>query len=897
MHNYQQSKNATLKELQVDESKGLSTTEADLRLQKYGQNKLDVAKKISVLKIFIDQFKDILIVVLIFAASISLGLAFIEDESFVEPLLIYGIVVAIAIIGFFNEYKAERTIEALKKLVGQTTQVRRDGKVIKIEASELVPGDIVILEEGQKVPADIRLITANVLQVNEASLTGESVPTTKNTDVIKKEVALGDRSNMIFSGTVITTGSGEGVVTDTGLQTELGKIANLVNDVEQEETPMQVKLDQLGRKIGSIVVVVCMAVFLVIYLSNPDADHADGLKRVVFAFTAAVALAVAAIPEGLAFVVRISLALGARRMAAKNALVRRLSAVEALGSTNIICSDKTGTLTRGEMTVRKLWVSNQELDVGGSGYSFDGKISGVSAKNSHAVNRLLSIGLFCNNSTVTSSGEVTGDPTEAALIVASHKHSLPQDTLDMVNMRDSEIPFSSDRKMMSTIHKNSGKYIVSTKGAADVVLQNCTHILVGTKKVKLTPKLKKEVSQQNQYFASQALRVLGFAYKETSKKPSIKDAEKNLTFVGLQAMMDPPRESVKNVMHAVQAQAGMRVVMITGDHIETAKAVAREIGIEGLAIEGSEIDKLSEDEFNQVVESTSVYARVNPEHKIRIVQALKSHGYQVAMTGDGVNDAPAIKAADIGIAMGITGTDATKEAADLILLDDEFTTIIDAIEEGRGIFDNVRKFVNYLLSANVAEVISVLGGVLAFGKLIMSAAQLLFINIVTDGLPAVALGSDPAEKGIMNHKPQHYQGSIINQRIWFEIGIFGILMSAILLSHFWYVSEVKGDFARAVSVAFVSMVVYELVRLVGIRTDYKIKWFSNPWLSVAMLGSMLLLLAVIYTPVLANIFSVGPILAADWGIIAIGSLALYIFMKIMDTYLDHKVGDRAAKLF
>ena len=774
----------------------------------------------------------------------------------------------------------------MKKLVGHNAKVRREGKVEEVSAEQLVPGDVVLLEEGMKVPADLRLYSVKNLKANEASLTGESVPVDKNTFVVSKAAALGDQKNMVFSGTIIADGTAEGVVVATGQSTEIGKIAGMVSDVEEDLTPMQKKLDDLGKKIGAIILGISIFVFIVIFFLDRDLFSEGLVERLVLAFTVAVALAVAAIPEGLAFVVRISLAFGARRMASNNALVRKLTAVEALGSTDVICSDKTGTLTRGEMTVRSVWFDRKSFEVSGSGYETSGKFtSGKKAVDGKALVPLLRIGLLNNNAQLKGKG-VQGDPTEGALIVSAAKAGIAQDEQNAKYPRVDEIPFSSSRKMMTTVHKTKKGHLVAVKGAPDVLLKNCDRVYYGGRVHKLTKRLRDDILAANSAMAKEALRVLGFAYKEQSAKPSDKAAESKLIFLGLQGMMDPPRVEVKNVMHRVHAEAGMRVIMITGDYIDTAKAVAEEIGIKGEAISGVELDELSQEEFEQRAERISVYARVNPEHKIRIVQALKKHGHQVAMTGDGVNDAPAIKAADIGIAMGITGTDAAKEAADLILLDDQFLTIIGAIEEGRGIFDNVRKFVNYLLSANIAEVLTVLGAVVFLGHLALTAAQLLFVNIVTDGLPAIALGSDPAERGIMRFKPHRFQEAIITKRVWAEMLIFGILMTTVLLTHFWWIGGHQHELVRGTAVAFTAMVVYEMMRLIGIRSDYKIKWFSNPWLSVAVAASFVLQILVLYFSPLADLFQVGPIHAIDWIIITAGSLFLILSMKLIDPILD-----------
>jgi Ca2+-transporting ATPase len=912
--------------------KGLDQGEVKERQAKYGSNQLAAAKRVSPLKLFLGQFKDILIIVLIVAACVSLAISLFtshqktltggeklsyykqeakeesekclaitcpdfsvniteetvkqlpdpvisEQESPTEALLIFGIVLAIAVVGFLNEYKAEKTVEALSRLVGHKARVRRNGEMIDIPADELVPGDIVLLEEGMKIPADLRLLEARALRMSEASLTGESEPVGKHADIVEGAAALGDQRNMAFSSTLVTTGTGEGVVVATGPSTQIGLIAGLVNEVEVDETPMQKKLDRLGKQLGFGVMLICAVVFVVIFFLDKELTGTTA-QRLLLAFTAAVALAVAAIPEGLAFVVRISLALGARRMAAKHALVRRLSAVEALGSTDTICSDKTGTLTKGEMTVREIFFEGTKYEVSGSGYATTGEFTSagktVNAKDLAAI---LEAGMYANNARLQADG-ILGDPTEAALLVSAAKAGITVTTRARVN----EIPFSSQRKRMSVVYQEGSAFRVSTKGALESVLAVSTHILIKGKSIKLSAAHKQALLGAQHDMAGRALRVLAFATKLSSAKPTDeKTIESGLTLIGLQGMMDPPRLEVVDVIHRVTAEAGMRVIMITGDHIDTAQAVAKEIGLIGEAISGVELDALSQAEFERRVEKISVYARVNPEHKIRIVQALKRHGHQVAMTGDGVNDAPAIKAADIGIAMGITGTDATKEAADLILLDDQFLTIIAAIEEGRGIFDNVRKFVNYLLSANIAEVITVLLGVLIFQDLVLTAVQLLFINIVTDGLPAIALGSDPAEKGIMRYRPRHFQGSILNRRIWAEMFIFGFLMSVVLLAQYAWADH---DGSSPQAAAFTAMVVYELVRLIDIRTDYRIRWFANPWLSVSILGSFALLLSVLYIKPLADLFGLGPISGQNWLIIAGGSGGLFVVMKLLNPLLD-----------
>ena len=884
---YSQTADQVTTALGVNPSGGLTATEAHARLAKYGPNMLPSGPKLSVWKLLIGQFKDVLILVLIAAATVSLGLSILENEGVpTEALLIYGIVIAIAIVGFTNEYKAEKTVEALKKLMSTSCRVRRGGQELEVPTDQLVPGDIVLLDEGKKIPADLRLLDAKRLQVNEASLTGESVPVTKETGALSGELALGDQKNMAFSGTIVTTGTAVGVVVATGAATQIGAIAKMVSEVEDEETPMQRKLDDLGKKLGFVILGICVFVFLIIL--SLDVQHAEQTfaEKVIFAFTAAVALAVAAIPEGLAFVVRISLALGARRMANKKALVRKLSAVESLGSTDVVCSDKTGTLTKGEMTVRQLYADGRTFELSGSGYSTEGTLTheGKSAAATESIRQLLEIGVLCNNAKL-SGGAVLGDPTEGCLIVSAAKVGLKREDSERTHPRIDEIPFSSDRKMMSTLHKSPKGFVVAVKGASSILLERCTHEMKNGKPVPMSEARKKEVNDIAHLMAGKALRVLAFAYRQDSAQPSEDDMEKNLTFVGLQAMMDPPREEVKEVIERIQSEAGMRVIMITGDSIETAKAVATELGITGDALTGIELDAMSDDEFVKRVEEINIYGRVNPAHKIRIVQALKKHGHQVAMTGDGVNDAPAIKAADIGIAMGITGTDAAKEASDMILLDDKFVTIINAVEEGRGIFDNVRKFVNFLLSCNIGEVITVLMGVLIHQNLILTAAQLLFINIVTDGLPAVALGSDPVAKNVMQFKPRHYQQAIVNKRVWLEIFIFGGLMAAVLLAQYtWALSTESAVVAS--SVIFMAMVVYEFVRLIDIRSDFQMKFFSNKLLLGSLVVSLAIQIVVLMVPPLASTFSVTMIAPQDWLVMIGASAALFGIMKLLNPLLD-----------
>lgn len=892
---YQESADTVAKTLQVEVKTGLSAQEVKNRLEKFGPNELSTGKKVNPLKIFFRQFKDVLILVLIAAATVSLILSFVDDHgSPIEAVLIYVIVLGIAIIGFFNEFKAERTVEALRKLVSYDARVLRDGKEQEIPASELVPGDIILLEEGQKVPADARLIQANNLRAIEASLTGEPEPQGKNIEVLKGDLVLGDQENMLFSGTVIAVGTGRAVVTATGAEAEIGQIATMVSETEDTQTPMQEKLNALGRRIAVVVGVICVLAFIAIFFLIDDPELASTLQRISFAFTVAVALAVAAIPEGLAFVVRICLALGANRMAKRNALVRQLAAVESLGSTDIICTDKTGTLTRGEMTVRQFVSDGEVYNVTGDGYEREGELQqdGKKVDLTDGAAKLITVGALVNNAKLEGEKKL-GDPTELSLIVAAEKLGISKDALAKMP-RVHEIPFSSERKMMSTIHEANGTFTVAVKGAPEVILGRCKKVLHEGKEVELTKERQKELEEQMGAMTHQALRLLAVAYKETKKRPSDEEAEENLVLLGAVGIMDPPRKEVEEVIGRVQAEAGMRVVMITGDNAATAKAVGEEIGIRGEVITGIELDKLSQKELEKRADDIGIYARVNPEHKIRIVKALRKLGHQVAMTGDGVNDAPALKAANIGIAMGITGTDASKEASDLILLDDQFLTIIAAIEEGRGIFDNMRKFVNFLLSTNIAEVSVVLLGLLIHGNLMLTAAQILFINLITDGLPAIALGSDTIAKDTMHRKPQEFQQDIVNRRTWAEIIVFGVLMSIVVLGLYEFIRYI-GDETIASSVVFISLSLFTFARLIGIRSDYGLKWFSNPWLSISVAASFIIMLVVMYVPFLAELFDVQPIILLAWGIMIVLGAALIGVMKLLNPLLDRLFPDKAVE--
>lgn len=885
---YSLTKESLFRQLQTNEN-GLSDQEVSTRLEKYGPNKLSEKKKISPLNIFVNQFKNFLIIILLVAAALTF-LVFIfgdrQRSDLIEAALILAIVIMIAILGFVQEYRAEKAIDALKKLLAFKAKVIRDGKEKEIDTGQLVPGDVVVLEEGEKVPADIRLLEIAQLQTNEASLTGESTPVTKQDQTIPGNLQIADQKNMVFSGTAITSGRGLGLVVATGDKTEIGKIAATVAETQEEETPIQKRLDKLAKILGYITLVVSTLVFIFIVFFAKDFAHLELVDRLLKSFIAAVALAVAAIPEGLPAVVTISLAFGTQRMLKKNALVRKLTSVETLGSVDVICADKTGTLTAGEMTVRKIYLDSKTYSVTGQGYATEGEFILDGKKvDTKPLELLLKTGLSCNNAHLEN-GKVLGDPTEAALIVSAYKAGIKN-----MSKRVTEIPFSSERKMMSVAVKEGSNICIYTKGAPEILLDHCSKVLEEGKEIPISEAEKERILTANKTMAEKALRVLGFAYKKVARLDK-ETIETDLVFIGLQGMMDPPRESIAELISQA-TESGIDVIMITGDHLDTAVAIANEIGIKGQAITGADFEKLSDGEFSKKVEKIKIYARVNPEHKFRIVDTLKKRGHLVAMTGDGVNDAPALKKADIGVAMGITGTDVAKEASDMVLLDDKFETIIHAVEEGRGIFDNIRKFVDYLLSCNVGEVFVVFLALMLFQDIILTAVMLLWINIVTDGIPAVALGLDPAEKGILNYSPKKFQEQIINKRVWLEIIFFAIALTTATLILFN--ANLAEGLQEARAAAFIAIVIFELVRLVNIRSDYKVPWRENLLLPISIIVAVLLQLVLVYVPVFADWFEMSPIDLFDWVYILVVGAILYVSFRIFDGFLDKVVGTPSLK--
>ncbi|MFT7615897.1 MAG: Ca2+-transporting ATPase [Candidatus Woesearchaeota archaeon] len=869
-----------LKDLNTDPSIGLSTSEVHKRLTQYGENELEEQVKISPIVLFLGQFKSFIIYILLFAVIIS-----VVSGEIVDAIVILAILLFNAIFGFIQEYKAEQAINALKKLAAFKIIAMRDGKKVSIDTKELVPGDIIFLEEGTKIPADSRIISSTYLQTMESSLTGESVPVNKHIEAVRSDATIADQRNMLFSCTAVTKGKGIAVVTSTGMQTQIGKIAGLIAAQPNEETPLQKKLDKLGSIIGTATVVICIAIFIVGVLKNADLSLLASGSLFEFFLSesvkewllVSVSLAVAAVPEGLPAIVTIALALGVKKMIKKNALIRRLPSVETLGEATVICSDKTGTLTKNEMTVRYAYTNGRMLSLSGEGYGDTGEILANNKPIGKFDEEVFRIGAICNDATVSYKTDgktaITGDPTEAALIVSARKARIKE---IFTYKRVDEIPFDSTRKMMSTMHKHpKHKGLLFTKGAPESVLNCCTHISIDGKIHKLTTAQKNAILKVNEGMASKALRVLGFAYKPIKKDMS----EADLIFVGLQAMIDPPREDVKGAIVRCK-EAGIRVIMITGDNQVTARAIANEIGIVGEAITGEHFARMSPIEKKLTIKTTAIFARVEPQHKQQIVTILQEQGHVVAMTGDGVNDAPAIKKADLGISMGITGTDVAKEASDMVLVNDDFTSIVDAIEEGRGIFENIKKFVNYLLSCNLGEVFVIFAAIAVGWPLPMTAIMLLWLNLVTDGLPALALSVDPNPKNIMKQPPQNTSEGIMNWKIGATILYVSILITAAVLILFKYSLDTGMSVAHAQTVAFTAIIVMEIVRLQSIRSEYQLGMFSNKWLVMAVVSSIFLQLLVIYTPLTA-LFGTVPLSVMDWVRITGASAIVYVLTMVV----------------
>ncbi len=831
MSSHSQPKETLLKSLSTSVENGLSSEQAAALRNKYGPNKLDEKKKKTNLQRFLEQFKDVMIIILLIAAVISFVIACVEGNpmEFFEPVLILLIVVINAVMGMVQESKAEKALDALKNMSAPHARVLRDGAETVIDASELVPGDIIRLEAGDFIPADARLLKSASLKSEESALTGESVPSEKDADAVVDEKApLGDRSNMVFSGCSVTYGTATAVVTSTGMQTEMGKIAGLLEGESETQTPLQKKLAQLGKYLGILALVACAIIFLV--------GLANGID-VLEIFMTAVSLAVSAIPEGLPAIVTIVLAIGVQRMVKKNALIRRLPAVETLGSASVICSDKTGTLTQNRMTLTKVWVDGADQP------------EAVSSQNSEAARQLLRYGTLCCDGSVVfgtdGSEQHLGDPTETSIIVAAHKNGMAQEQLQKDHPRLAEIPFDSDRKLMTSVNKMDGKNMVIVKGAFDVMASRCVKGDIEAAK------------QMNEQMSKDALRVLAVGYKEIDavpKKPTSEELETGLTLMGLVGMIDPPRPEAKAAV-ATCRKAGIRPVMITGDHVVTASAIAKELGImqQGdRAITGAELDAMTDEQLDREVETISVYARVSPENKIRIVKAWQRKGQVVSMTGDGVNDAPALKAADIGCAMGITGTDVAKGAADMTLTDDNFATIVDAVREGRGIYANIRKVVGFLLGTNIGEVLTVFAAMLLWHKTPLLSMQLLWINLVTDSLPAIALGMEAVETDVMDRKPKPKDEGIFAHGLGIRVVLQGMMFAILTLIGFVVGENVTGTLAGGQTMAFMVLSLSQIVQAFNMRSErslFRIGLFSNHKLNWAALTSLVLVCLVLFTPV------------------------------------------------
>ncbi len=841
---------------------GLTGAEAARRLAEYGPNELRAADRISPWAVLLSQFKNVLIIILLIAAALSIVLG-----HGVEAIAITVIVLLAVLLGFVQEYRAERAIEALRRMAALTATVLRDGEEMEIPARDLVPGDVILLHSGDVVPADARLVEAVNLQIEEAALTGESVPVEKHTTPLANgQLALGDRKNLVYSGTVATYGRGRAAVTATGMNTEFGKITGMLQTVEAGQTPLQENLDRMGKTLAkAALVIVAFIVALGLLRGQPFIEM----------FIFGIALAVAVVPEALPAVVTISLALGVQRMVKRNALVRRLPVVEALGSTTMICSDKTGTLTRDEMTVRKIFVAGRQLEVSGAGYEPHGSFAqdGVPVVPSGPLLELLRGAALASDARLIERDghwDIKGDPTEGALVVAADKAGQHRADLETQCPRVNEIPFTSETKRMTTLHATANGPVAYAKGAAEIILDACAWVLTEDGAQPLDSAAREVILEQARQMASAALRVLGIATKPGA---SIETAEHAMTFLGLVGMIDPPRSEAKAAIQACEL-AGIKVAMITGDHPLTAQAVARELGLlkTGRSVTGAELEAMNDADFEREVEGIEVYARVSPAHKLRVVSALQEHGHIVAMTGDGVNDAPALKKADIGVAMGITGTDVSKEAAAMTLTDDNFASIVAAVEEGRGIFGNIKKYLMYLLSSNIGEIGLMAGATLLGLPLPLTAVQLLYVNLVTDGLPALALAVDPPEKDLMRRKPRDPRTGIFTRPVVTLMTVGGLWSTIANLGLFIWALNSGRSTAQAMTMTFVSLVLIQFFKAYNYRSDRNSvldRPFANKWLNLAVGSQLALVVLVIYWPFLHDVFGTFYLTLEDWLIVAV----------------------------
>ena len=875
--------------LETNIQNGLTENDVKTKREKYGLNMLKAKKKVSLLQRFIEQFKDFSIIVLIIAAIVSGFVGISQGEGMTDTIIILIVVLANAIIGIAQESKAEKSLEALQKLTDHASKVIRDGKIKVIPAKELVPGDIVVLDTGDYIPADLRVIEAVNLKAQESSLTGESVPVEKTTKTIEKtDVGIGDRTNMLFSSSLVTYGRGKGIVVQTGMNTEVGKIAGMLDNTEKQITPLQEKLNKLGKTLGIAALAICAFIFIIGLIQG---------KEPINMFMTAVSLAVAAIPEGLVAVSTIVLAIGVQKMVKKNAIVKKLPAVETLGSATVICSDKTGTLTQNKMTVEKIFINGETKE-----------LAEYKENINEDLKKLIFANMLCNDTKISTDGKLTGDPTETALVDMAFKLDFDPSVYDRMP-RIQEIPFDSDRKLMTTVNEVNGKYIVYTKGGIDELIGICNSYILNGEIENNIEEYKNMITKNNEQMAKEALRVLACAYKEIDHKPTKEDMEnieKDLIFVGMVGMIDPPREEAKIAVEKCKT-AGIKTVMITGDHKITATAIAKKLGIlenENEAITGADLEKMTDEELEKNVRKYSVYARVSPEHKVRIVKAWQKNGEIVAMTGDGVNDSPALKTANIGCAMGVVGTDVAKEAADVILTDDNFATIVSAVEEGRRIYDNILKVIQFLLSSNVGEVIVLFLATLLtpfFAKWfgitdvahleILLPIHILWINLVTDSLPALALAFDPANEGIMKRKPAKPGKGVFTKGMTWRVIYQGVMIGLLTLAAFMIglattkepinglsLDESKIEVGQ--TMAFITLAMSELVHVFNIRDNkksiFKTKIFNNSKLIWAILASAALMFVILVIPALRHIFSI-PILPTG----NILELVLLVFAPIV----------------
>ncbi|ELC8452809.1 calcium-transporting P-type ATPase, PMR1-type [Clostridium perfringens] len=864
---YKKSKNEILQELDVDEKNGLSSTEALRRLEKYGKNKLETKKKKTLFKQFLSQLKDVMIYILIIAAIIS---AFLGEIS--DALIILLVIIINAVIGVIQESKAEKALDALKELSTPKALVKRDGSLKEILSEDIVPGDIVIIDAGRYIPGDLRLIDTANLKIEESAFTGESVPSEKDASFLPdKEIPIGDQNNMAFMSTLATYGRGVGVVVGTGMNTEIGKIAKMIEQEENDETPLQKKLSELGKILGFLAVGICILIFIISFFQGRD---------LLEMFLTSISLAVAAIPEGLPAIVAIVLALGVQRMVKKNAIIRKLPAVETLGSVSIICSDKTGTLTQNKMTVTTIYANDSYI-----------KESEFNL-NDNESKLLVDCMVLCNDATYSEKSQ-TGDPTEIALLESPFKLNILKEKLEKEFKRIDEIPFDSDRKLMTTVNLvDDKKARVFTKGALDSILSICNKTSINGKLLDFTKEYKAKVLENSNIMSDKALRVLAFAYKDISKENIVLDSlEKDLVFIGMVGMIDPPRLEVKDSIKLCKS-AGITPVMITGDHKNTAFAIANELGIAediSQAITGHEIDKFKEEEFNEKIINYRVFARVSPEHKVKIVKAFKSHGNIVSMTGDGVNDAPSLKAADIGVAMGITGTDVSKGASDMILTDDNFSTIVSAVEEGRKIYLNIKKSIVFLLSCNLGEILTLFTAILLNWNSPLQPIHILWVNLITDSFPALALGVDKTKEDVMNNPPRNPKESIFIKSDKIQLIINGVLIGGITLFAFKLGERLYADsLIHAQTMAFVVLSVSQLFLSLSLRSNTKSAFslgiFSNKYLVYSILLGIFLQVIIISISFIANIFKVTPLLLYDWIVVILVSLIPFAINEILKLF-------------